>query len=160
MTYNKNQNYIDYYMGYYNHQYKGNELIKYSIYFFYDKSWLIEKIDKKKVYFNNSSVSKSFSNNLDKIKVNRVIPVSYTHLRAHETRFWLNGHTTSNVAYAKLLELMDVLYSFETHSALVAISTIYFEDEQFDLAEHGLADFLEDNFDSLYPKIKKVAVVV
>jgi EpsI family protein len=140
--------FVDLFMGYFNHQYVGNELVAYPGYLNHSGSWMIGD---SKVYTVHPRLPDHPG-----IRVHALL------LRGkHENRlvwywFWVNGQNTVYPLYAKWLEIWDVLDTLQTHSAVFVLSTAYTgRDPQ--VAERVLQQFVEDNEHALRPTAIRAA---
>lgn len=154
---------VDLYMGYYEHQYVGNSLISFKGDFDYSSPWKVTNVNQKKVKINYLKKERSMEYLVNgKIKVVRVL---LNNKESNQNRviwywFWVGGKKTSNRFYAKYLEFLDVIKTFRTHSALIAISANYINESELYNAETALYVFMNDNYDSLYPKTTRTAILI
>lgn len=168
MTFNKRDEnrFLDLYIGYYGHQYEGNTLATIRNTMKYSKLWRANHFGTRRIVLTFDS-NNTMDNNRNQRQTSNFM-VNTTILTNTESElkrviwywYWNNGINTSNKYYAKLLEAYDVIQTFRTNSALIALSMQYSNDNELVKAEKYLNDFLDENIDSLYPKVSRLALAL
>jgi EpsI family protein len=163
ITYKKHniKNYVDFYLAYYQHQYQGNSLTGLSSKLLFDGSWTETSLANKTITVKELKNSNELTRlEHSKVKVNRILLEGVKSKRIVWYWYWINGQVTINNVYAKILEIFDILSNFRTNSALISISAEYTSDHDLIAAEMALHDFVSENYSELYPKAKRIAVLL